>query len=47
MFVQYAAPEWLKFNHDYTFTVLVYAVVFGLWYGWVRWFVLAKSPSTP
>ena len=47
LFVQYAAPEWLQFNHDYTFTVVVYAVVFGLWYAWVRWFALAKSPSTP
>lgn len=25
-------PEWLAFNHDYTFTILVYAFVFFLWY---------------
>lgn len=29
-------PEWLSFNHDYTFTIFVYAVVFGLWYLWVE-----------
>ena len=38
--VQRAAPEWLQFNHDYLFTVLVYGVVFGLWYSWLRWFVM-------
>lgn len=29
-------PEWLEFNHDYTFTVLMYAFVFLLWYVWVK-----------
>jgi exosortase family protein XrtF len=29
-------PGALAFNHDYTFTVLVYGVVFGLWYLWVE-----------
>lgn len=27
---------WLAFNHDYTFTVFVYSVVFALWYVWVN-----------
>ncbi len=27
--------EWFTFNHDYTFTLLVYAVVFLLWYIWI------------
>lgn len=27
--------EWLQFNHDYTFTILVYAYVFALWMIWV------------
>ena len=31
-------PDWLAFNHDYTFTLLVYSVVFGLWYIWVQRF---------
>ena len=32
--MQATAPEWLEFNHDYTFTVLIYGGVFGLWYLW-------------
>jgi len=31
-----ASPEWLSFNHDYTFTILIYSVVFLLWYIWVN-----------
>lgn len=31
-------PDWLAFNHDYTFTVLVYGFVFLLWYIWVKYF---------
>lgn len=31
-------PNWLSFNHDYTFTVLVYSFVFLLWYIWVQRF---------
>ena len=30
--------EWLEFNHDYTFTILVYLFVFMLWYIWIRKF---------
>ena len=29
-------PEVLDFNHTYTFTMLVYAFVFGLWYIWAN-----------
>ena len=36
------SPESLAFNHDYTFTIFVYAVIFALWYGWV-----CKSNLTP
>ena len=32
--IQATAPEWLEFNHDYTFTVLIYGLVFALWYFW-------------
>ena len=35
--IQAVRPEWLEFNHDYTFTVLVYGLVFGLWYVWTVW----------
>ena len=27
--------DWLAFNHDYTFTIIVYAIVFSFWYLWV------------
>jgi exosortase family protein XrtF len=30
------SPEWLSFNHDYTFTIIIYAFVFLLWYVWVN-----------
>lgn len=30
--------ELLNFNHDYTFYVVVYGWVFGLWYFWVKRF---------
>ena len=30
----YFGEEALKFNHDYTFTVLVYSIIFVLWYGY-------------
>jgi exosortase family protein XrtF len=30
------SPESLQFHHDYTFTVLVYLFVFGLWYFWIN-----------
>lgn len=31
-------PDWLEFNHDYTFTVITYGFVFFLWYVWVNKF---------
>jgi exosortase family protein XrtF len=38
-------PEWLSFNHDYTFTILVYAFIFALWYIWVSKFSPLKKAS--
>jgi exosortase/archaeosortase family protein len=29
-------PHWLQFNHDYTFMVVVYGLVFFLWYWWIQ-----------
>lgn len=31
-------PQYLNFNHTYTFTFLVYTIVFGLWMLWVNKF---------
>jgi exosortase family protein XrtF len=36
--VQYYFPDWLDFNHTYTFTILVYTIVFILWMLWVNFF---------
>lgn len=35
--------DWLAFNHDYTFTLIVYAFVFLLWWIWVQKFSGAES----
>jgi exosortase family protein XrtF len=32
--IQYYTPQYLEFNHTYTFTILVYSYVFVLWYVW-------------
>jgi exosortase family protein XrtF len=32
------APNYLDFNHTYTFTFLIYAVIFSLWMIWVNKF---------
>ena len=32
--IQHFYPEYLEFNHTYTFTILVYSYVFYLWYVW-------------
>lgn len=34
--IQLKAPEHLDFNHHYTFTVIVYAFIFGLWMRWTN-----------
>jgi len=34
--ITYHAPEWLEFNHTYTFTFLVYSYIFALWIWWVN-----------
>lgn len=38
-------PDWLSFNHDYTFTVIVYGFVFLLWYLWVQRFASGRQPA--
>lgn len=37
--------SWLAFNHDYTFTIIVYAFVFVLWMLWVKKFSTFSSKS--
>jgi len=34
--IQYKAPEYLDFNHHYTFTIIVYSVIFFLWIFWTN-----------
>jgi exosortase family protein XrtF len=34
--IQFKAPQYLEFNHHYTFTVIVYAFIFYLWIIWVN-----------
>lgn len=29
-------PEWLDFNHNYTFNIIVYSFVFFLWFLWAK-----------
>jgi exosortase family protein XrtF len=36
-------PNYLYFNHTYTFTFLAYSAVFGLWMLWVNKFSLTKT----
>jgi exosortase family protein XrtF len=37
------SPENLQFNHTYTFTILIYAFIFGLWVLWVNKFASEKN----
>ncbi len=30
--------EWTEFNHTYTFTILIYAFIFGVWLFWINKF---------
>ena len=36
--ISYYGPEYLAFNHTYTFTIFIYACIFGLWMFWVNKF---------
>lgn len=36
-------PEYLDFNHLYTFTVFVYAIIFLLWYIWAKKYANVKK----
>jgi len=36
--IQTYSYEWTEFNHTYTFTLLMYAFIFGLWLLWINKF---------
>ena len=38
MFINLKFPEYLDFNHTYTFTFLIYSFIFWLWIVWVNKF---------
>lgn len=40
--INFYAPKHLEFNHTYTFTILVYSMIFSLWMWWVN-FTLKKT----
>ena len=40
--ITFHAPEYLDFNHHYTFTIIVYTYVFLLWVLWVSKFSKSK-----
>lgn len=42
--VQIHFPASLDFNHKYTFTLLVYGFIFGLWMLWVKKFAQLSPP---
>ncbi len=36
--IYYHTPQYLEFNHKYTFVIIVYGAIFGLWVLWVNKF---------
>jgi len=41
--IYYYQPEYLDFNHKYTFVIILYGAIFGLWVLWVKKFTNAKD----
>lgn len=41
--IYYHKPEYLDFNHKYTFVIIVYGAIFGLWVLWVNKFANPKN----
>lgn len=44
--IAYYSPQYLDFNHTYTFTFLAYSAVFALWMLWVNKFSNAKTEAS-
>jgi exosortase family protein XrtF len=40
-------PEIFQFNHNYTFTISVYSIIFILWIVWAKFFGNFKSENSP
>lgn len=38
-------PGWLEFNHTYLFQIFMYAIVFLLWYIWIKRFSIVKTEN--
>lgn len=45
LLIQLYAPQYLAFNHTYTFTILIYGVIFLMWVVWVNKYGLRLSQS--
>ena len=45
--LNYYRPQALAFNHDYTWTVLIYGFIFWLWYLWTERFSRVNEASNP
>jgi exosortase family protein XrtF len=43
--IYYHHPEYLEFNHKYTFVIIVYGAIFGLWVLWINKFA-NRSPES-
>lgn len=43
--LSYHLPESVDFNHTYTFTIIVYGIVFSLWYLWAKKFSVTHSSN--
>lgn len=41
--IYYHKPQYLDFNHKYTFVIIVYGAIFGLWVLWVNKFANKKE----
>jgi exosortase family protein XrtF len=41
--IQFYNPQYLEFNHHYTFVVIVYGIIFGLWIYWVNRLAIKKK----
>jgi len=37
--------KWTEFNHTYTFTILIYALIFGMWMFWVNRYSFYKKTT--
>jgi len=42
-FIHKFAPQYLYFNHKYTFVLMLYGAVFGLWYIWITRIAVANN----